>query len=130
MHFYIIPIPDGTDFSVSAMLDIPMESSGDGLLAPASFEACFNVTIFGDDLVENSPETVSLRVMSGATQLVDINVNIQDDDSSKLQYSQSDGLYVACHLKVVATMVYLKFAETQAHHLVLNFDLKRYSFDR
>ena len=72
---------------MSALQEIAMESSGNGMLAPASLEACFNVTIFGDDVVEDSPETVSLRVTSGATLLVDIVVYIQDDDASKLKYS-------------------------------------------
>ena len=82
---YFILISGGTDFSVSAMLDIPMESSGNGILTPASLEACFNVTIYGDNLVEDSRETASLRVMSGNTLLVDFDIIIQDDDASTLK---------------------------------------------
>ena len=63
---------------------MPVESSGYGILTPSNLELCFTVIIFGDNLVEDPLEMVHLRVSMGSAPPVDINVNIQDDDKSKL----------------------------------------------
>lgn len=55
------------------------------MLMPANnFEICFMVTIFGDNVLENSVETIVLQVDSGSEVLTNITVDVVDDDSSKL----------------------------------------------
>ena len=81
---------DGKDFNVSVPIDTPPTSSGLGLLTPVNdFEVCFVVTIFGDNVLEDAVETANLLVMAGSIPVTNINILIEDDDSSKLTVHQS-----------------------------------------
>ena len=85
----VLPV-DGKDFNISVPIDTPPTSSGLGLLTPVNdFEVCFVVTIFGDNVLEDAVKTANLLVMAGSTAVTNINILIEDDDSSKLTVTQS-----------------------------------------
>ena len=77
---------EGKDFNISSTFENVPVSSGNGMLMPATqIEMCASLTVFGDNLLEGT-ETIVLLIASAGVPRAYVNVEIQDDDRSKLHH--------------------------------------------